>query len=186
MFDSGIVYPGNRPSRGRITQVLLPPIRCRTSQPGPACAEPPVGVLQKSLYARQPEVYAVYQENGDRNMGRVLTSCHEWGHWTTRWDLAWGDKGGSREGTITGSFDDLTMPNGIPLTTEQQFQPTLKYGGTRDPMVIHWPATIIDAGCCGPSSRWPRFTWPVSSGGSRTGSTAAPPFRSAIVPAEDR
>ena len=34
---------------------------------------------QKSLYARQMEVYAVYQENADRNMGRVLDELERMG-----------------------------------------------------------------------------------------------------------
>ncbi len=29
----------------------------------------------------------------------------------------WGDNGASMEGTLTGSFNELTMQNGIPLTT---------------------------------------------------------------------
>ena len=32
----------------------------------------------------------------------------------------WGDNGASMEGTITGSFNELTMQNGIPLTDERQ------------------------------------------------------------------
>ena len=92
----------------------------------------------------------------------------------------WGDNGASMEGTITGSFNELTMQNGIPLTDEMQLQLAERYGGieawgteimaphygaawawagntpfqwgkqvgshlggTRDPMVVHWPARIV-------------------------------------------
>ena len=86
------------------------------------------------------------------------------------------------EGTITGSFNELTMQNGIPLTEEMQLQLTELYGGldawgaeimdphygaawawagntpfqwgkqvgshlggTRNPLVVHWPDRIDDA-----------------------------------------
>ena len=95
----------------------------------------------------------------------------------------WGDNGASMEGTVTGSFNELTMQNGIPLTDEMQLQLSERYGGvdawstslmaphygaawawagntpfqwgkqvgshlggTRNPMVLHWPDRISDAG----------------------------------------
>jgi hypothetical protein len=95
----------------------------------------------------------------------------------------WGDNGASMEGTITGSFNELTMQNGIPLTDEMQLQLAERYGGiaawgnqmmaphysaawawagntpfkwgkqvgshlggTRNPMVIRWPAHISERG----------------------------------------
>ena len=95
----------------------------------------------------------------------------------------WGDNGASMEGTITGSFNELTMQNGIPLTDEMQLQLAERYGGldawgapimdphysaawawagntpfqwgkqvgshlggTRNPMVVHWPDKVTDAG----------------------------------------
>ncbi len=95
----------------------------------------------------------------------------------------WGDNGASMEGTITGSFNELTMQNGIPLTDEMQLQLSELYGGldqwgaeamdphyaaawawagntpfqwgkqvgshlggTRNPMVAHWPERIRDGG----------------------------------------
>ena len=87
------------------------------------------------------------------------------------------------EGTITGSFNELTMQNGIPLTDEMQLQLSERYGGieawggelmdphygaawawagntpfqwgkqvgshlggTRNPMVIHWPERVTGTG----------------------------------------
>ena len=40
-----------------------------------------------------------------------------------------GDNGASLEGTITGSFNELTMQNGIALTAEQQLSLIEQYGG---------------------------------------------------------
>ena len=75
----------------------------------------------RALYARQMEVYAAYQENADYNVGRVLDELERMGQLdNTLVFYIWGDNGASLEGTLTGSFNELTMHNGIALTPEQQ------------------------------------------------------------------
>ena len=77
----------------------------------------------KAFYARQMEVYAGYSENADHNVGRVIDAIDELGELDNTLILwIWGDNGASMEGTITGSFNELTMQNGIPLTDEMQLQ----------------------------------------------------------------
>ena len=138
----------------------------------------------KRLYARQMEVYAGYCENADWNVGRVIDAIEEMGELdNTLVIYIWGDNGASMEGTLTGTFNELTMLNGIPLTDEQQLQLVLKWGGleawgsdmlgphysaawawagdcpfqwgkqvashlggTRDPMVVHWPKHMQEQG----------------------------------------
>ena len=138
----------------------------------------------KPFYARQMEVYAGYSENADHNVGRVIDAIDDLGELDNTLIIwIWGDNGASMEGTITGSFNELTMQNGIPLTDEMQLQLTELHGGldawssslmaphygaawawagntpfqwgkqvgshlggTRDPMVVHWPAHVSDAG----------------------------------------
>ena len=138
----------------------------------------------KPFYARQMEVYAGYSENADYNVGRVIDAVEELGELDNTLIIwIWGDNGASMEGTVTGSFNELTMQNGIPLTDEMQLQLSERYGGvaawssslmaphyaaawawagntpfrwgkqvgshlggTRNPMVLHWPARITDAG----------------------------------------
>jgi arylsulfatase A-like enzyme len=138
----------------------------------------------KPFYARQMEVYAGYSENADHNVGRVIDAIEELGELDNTLIIwIWGDNGASMEGTITGSFNELTMQNGIPLTDEVQLQLAERYGGldawstslmaphygaawawagntpfqwgkqvgshlggTRNPMVLHWPARVTDAG----------------------------------------
>jgi arylsulfatase len=139
---------------------------------------------EKTLYARQMEVFAGFSENADWNVGRLLDSIEEMGDLDNTLILyIWGDNGASMEGTITGSFNEMTFLNGIPLTPEQQLQLIDQYGGvealggvdtaphyasawawagncpfqwgkqtgshlggTRDPMVLAWPARIKDTG----------------------------------------
>ncbi len=138
----------------------------------------------KPLYARQMEVYAGFSENADYNVGRVLDAIDELGELeNTVVVWIWGDNGASMEGTTTGSFNELTMQNGIPLTDEMQLQLAERYGGseawggpmmtphysaawawagntpfkwgkqvgshlggTRNPMVIHWPERVTEHG----------------------------------------
>ena len=138
----------------------------------------------KPFYARQMEVYAGYSENADHNVGRVIEAIEELGELDdTLIVWIWGDNGASMEGTVTGSFNELTMQNGIPLTDEMQLQLTERYGGTdqwggpimaphygaawawagntpfrwgkqvgshlggtRDPLVVHWPGRVTEAG----------------------------------------
>jgi arylsulfatase A-like enzyme len=137
----------------------------------------------KAYYARQMEVYAGYSENADYNAGRVIDAIDELGELDNTVIIwIWGDNGASMEGTVTGSFNEMTMQNGIPLTDEMQLQLAERYGGiaawgrqimdphysaawawagnapfqwgkqvgshlggTRNPMVVHWPARISDA-----------------------------------------
>jgi arylsulfatase A-like enzyme len=139
---------------------------------------------QRRLYARQMEVYAGFCENADWNIGRVIDAVEEMGELeNTLVIYIWGDNGASMEGTLSGTFNEWTTLNGIPLTDEQQLQLVLKWGGleawgtelmaphysaawawagdapfqwgkqvashlggTRDPMVVHWPTRIKEQG----------------------------------------
>ena len=85
---------------------------------------------EKKLYARQMEVYAGFQENADWNVGRLLDAVEEMGELdNTLVIYIFGDNGASMEGTLTGSFNELTMQNGIALTPEQQLSLIEQYGG---------------------------------------------------------
>ena len=130
------------------------------------------------------EVYAGFSENADYNVGRVIDAIDELGELENTLVLwIWGDNGASMEGTITGSFNELTMQNGIPLSDEMQLQLAERYGGieawggqmmdphysaawawagntpfqwgkqvgshlggTRNPLVVHWPERITEGG----------------------------------------
>ena len=94
----------------------------------------------KAFYARQMEVYAGFSENADHNVGRVIDAIEELGELDNTLVIwIWGDNGASMEGTLTGSFNELTMQNGIPLTDEMQLQLTERYGG-----IDRWGEAIMD------------------------------------------
>jgi len=85
---------------------------------------------QRKLYARQMEVYAGFQECTDSEVGRVVRAIEDLGLGDDTLILyIFGDNGASMEGTETGSFNELTALNGIPLTPAQQLQAIEAYGG---------------------------------------------------------
>jgi arylsulfatase len=138
----------------------------------------------KKLYTRQMEVYAGFQENADWNVGRLLDAVEEMGDLdNTLVFYIWGDNGASLEGTVTGSFNELTFLNGLVLDPKHQLELIERYGGidalggphtaphvaaawawagntpfqwgkqmashlggTRNPMVVAWPARIESKG----------------------------------------
>jgi arylsulfatase len=85
---------------------------------------------EKKLYARQMEVFAGFSENADWNVGRLLDAIEEMGDLdNTLIFYIWGDNGSSMEGTITGSFNEMTFLNGIVLDAEHQLELIEQYGG---------------------------------------------------------
>ncbi len=84
----------------------------------------------KDLYRRQMEVYAGYMANADHNVGRLLDAVEDIGDRdNTMVIYIWGDNGASLEGTVTGSFNELTFLNGLVLDPKQQTELIDKYGG---------------------------------------------------------
>jgi arylsulfatase A-like enzyme/uncharacterized membrane protein len=89
-----------------------------------------LGNAEKTLYTRQMEVYAGFQENADWNVGRLLDAVDEMGDLDNTLVLyIWGDNGASLEGTETGSFNEMTFLNGVVLDAEQQLRLIEQYGG---------------------------------------------------------
>ena len=84
------------------------------------------------------EVFAGYSENADWNVGRLLDAIQQLGDLdNTLIFYIWGDNGASMEGTITGSFNELTFLNGLVLDAEQQTKLIEQYGGIKDWGGIH-------------------------------------------------
>jgi arylsulfatase len=85
---------------------------------------------EKKLYTRQMEVFAGFSENADWNAGRLLDAIEEMGDLdNTLIFYIWGDNGASMEGTLTGSFNEMTFLNGVVLDAEQQLKLIDEYGG---------------------------------------------------------
>jgi arylsulfatase len=109
---------------------IVPPDTELTERPDIFPAWDSLTADQKKLYARQAEVFAGYSENADWNVGRLLDAIDEMGDLdNTLIFYIWGDNGASMEGTVTGSFNEMTFLNGIVLEAGQQLQLIEQYGG---------------------------------------------------------
>jgi arylsulfatase len=129
---------------------------------------------EQRLYARQMEIFAAFAEHTDNEVGRLVDAIDELGELdNTLFLYVFGDNGSSAEGGLTGTFNETTALNGIPVSVEEQlpnidawggpssyphfqagwavatntpFQWTKQvashYGGTRNPLVVHWPDGI--------------------------------------------
>ena len=112
---------------------IIPPDTELTKRPDVFPAWDSLTDAQKKLYARQTEVFAGYSENADWNVGRLLDSLEELGDLdNTLVIYIWGDNGASMEGTTTGSFNEMTMLNGVVLDAATQTKLIEQYGGLED------------------------------------------------------
>ena len=152
-FDEGLGrHPGADPRAPEGARQSYRPTRsCRRttrSRSGTRSTE-----TERRLYARQMEAYAGYSENADWNVGRVLAAIEQMGELDNTVVIwIWGDNGASMEGTLSGTYNEATTLNGVPLTTEQQLGLILKHGGMEawggpefDP---HYSAAWAWAGNC--------------------------------------
>src|SRR5271157_6095485 len=88
---------------------------------------------QKKLYVRQMEVFAGFSENADWNVGRLLDAIDDLGDLdNTLIFYIWGDNGASMEGTLTGSFNEMTFLNGVALDADHQLALIETYGGIEE------------------------------------------------------
>jgi arylsulfatase A-like enzyme/uncharacterized membrane protein len=109
---------------------IVPPDTELTPRPDLFPAWDSLSENERELYARQMEVYAGFQENADWNVGRLLDSIEEMGDLdNTLVFYIWGDNGASMEGTLTGSFNEMTFLNGIVLDADHQLALINDYGG---------------------------------------------------------
>jgi arylsulfatase len=109
---------------------IVPPDTELTPRPDLFPAWDSLSDAERELYVRQMEVYCGYQENADWNVGRLLDALDEMGDLdNTLIFYIWGDNGASLEGTVTGSFNEMTFLNGIVLDPDQQMRLIQQYGG---------------------------------------------------------
>ncbi len=109
---------------------IVPPDTELTPRPDLFPAWDGLSETQKKLYIRQMEVFAGFSENADWNVGRLLDAVDELGDLdNTLVVYSWGDNGASMEGTVTGSFNEMTFLNTIVLDADQQLALIEQYGG---------------------------------------------------------
>ena len=81
-----------------------------------------LSIVQKKLYAREAEVFAAYAAYTDNEIGRVIQAVEDMGKLdNTLIIYISGDNGTSAEGTLEGTFNQMTAYNGI-LTLPEAVQ----------------------------------------------------------------
>jgi len=81
-----------------------------------------LSAIQKKLYAREAEVFAAYGAYTDHEIGRVIQEVQDEGKLdNTLIIYIVGDNGNSAEGTVEGTFNQMTAYNGI-LTLPESLQ----------------------------------------------------------------
>jgi arylsulfatase A-like enzyme len=131
---------------------------------------------EKKLFARMMEVYAGFLSHTDHQIGRLIAFLEEIDNIENTLTFVCSDNGASAEGMLTGLFNEASVFNMEPESTEENIKridelgsPTsynhypvgwamagdapfkwykqyTHYGGTKDPLIVHWPKGIRDKG----------------------------------------
>jgi arylsulfatase A-like enzyme len=131
---------------------------------------------EKKLFARYMECYAGFLSHADYQIGRIREFLEETGNLENTLMFVCSDNGASAEGMLTGLFDEASFFNMEPETIEQNleridelggpkcynhypigwamagdtpfkwYKQYTHYGGTKDPLIVHWPKGIKDKG----------------------------------------
>ena len=135
-----------------------------------------LSVNEQKFAARLQEAFAAMLDHTDHQIGRLIEQLEALGKWDNTLFLVMSDNGASQEGGATGVLDEMKWFNGIPEDIDHAVQrlddiggpnshsnipwgwaqvgntPLRWYkqnthgGGVRDPLVVHWPGRLADAG----------------------------------------
>lgn len=131
---------------------------------------------EQHVCARMQEAFAAFLDHTDVQVGRLIAHLASAGQLDNTMFVLCSDNGASREGGPNGVLNELAHFNQIPSTTDEMidrldeiggptlfnnyplgwaqvgntplrhYKGTTYEGGIRDPLVIHWPDGIADAG----------------------------------------
>lgn len=96
---------------------------------------------EKRLFTRQVEVYAAYLAYTDHEIGRVIQTVQDLGQFdNTLIIYISGDNGGSAEGSMNGTPNEVAYFNGVSFTVEQQLPLIDAWGSDRtyNHMAVPW------------------------------------------------
>jgi arylsulfatase len=131
---------------------------------------------EKRLFARYMECYAGFLSHTDEQIGRLISFLEKIGKIENTLIFVCSDNGASAEGMLTGLFNENSFFNAEPETVEQNlkrideiggtksfnhypagwamagdtpfkwYKQYTHFGGTKDPLIVHWPKGIRDKG----------------------------------------
>src|SRR3712207_4673155 len=135
-----------------------------------------LSVDEKRLFARMMECYAGFLTHTDHQIGRLIAFLEKVGKVENTLMFVCSDNGASAEGTLTGLFTEISAGEMVPESVQENLKridefggPTCynhypvgwamagdspfkwykqytHYGGTKDPLIVHWPKGIRDKG----------------------------------------
>jgi arylsulfatase A-like enzyme len=100
---------------------------------------------QKTLFARQFEVFAAFVDYTDHHIGRLIKAIEDTGQLdNTMVVLVYGDNGASAEGGANGMFSEMTYFNGVQEKVEDMLKVKDKWGGpeTYPHMAAGWAVAL--------------------------------------------
>ena len=155
---------------------IVPENTILTERPNWVQAWDSLNADERKMMARQQEVFAGFLSHTDAQVGKVLATLEQLGQLDNTIVLLFSDNGASAEGGLQGSSNEHRFTNNLTETVERNmafydnwgssetyshyawgwawagntpFKLWKRYswlGGTRTPLVVHWPAGIKDAG----------------------------------------
>ena len=103
-----------------------------------------LSLIQKKLYAREAEVFAAYAAYTDHEIGRVIQEVQDEGKLdNTLIIYICGDNGTSAEGTLEGTYNQLTAYNGILTLPEAVADVALRRLGLGQDLSAHVGGMVV-------------------------------------------
>ena len=103
-----------------------------------------LSLMQKKLYAREAEVFAGYAAYTDHEIGRVIQAVEDMGKLdNTLIIYISGDNGTSAEGTLEGTFNQMTAYNGILTLPEADADVALRRLGLGQDLPAHVGGMVV-------------------------------------------
>lgn len=175
-FDDGWTALRDRVFARQVEIGLIPEGTTLTEQPSWVPRWDSLSDDDRRLYARMHETYAGFLSHSDAQIGRLIDHLEQIGKLDNTIVVVMSDNGASAEGGVQGTPNEHRFSLRLPESTEANllfandwggfrtyphyawgwawagnspFHLWKRYtwlGGTRSPLIVHWPAHITDAG----------------------------------------
>jgi arylsulfatase len=175
-FDGGWDEWRERTLARQIELGVIPPGTELSSRPDWVPAWDDLSADERRLYARYMEAFAGFLSHTDHHLGRLVSFLDAMGELDNTLLFVLSDNGASSEGGPVGSLNDARIWNGVRHTVDEALRRIDEIGGPRchnnypwgwtvagntpfrrwkrevheggvaDPLIVHWPRRITDAG----------------------------------------
>jgi len=175
-FDAGWEALREETFARQVAEGIVPPTAQLTPRPSWVPAWDSLSAEERRLFTTMQETYAGFLTHTDAQIGRVIEHLRATGDLDNTIVMVMSDNGASAEGGTLGTFNEHRFTSRFPESVERSLQwaddwggvDTFSHyswgwawagntpfrlwkryawlGGTRSPLVVHWPRGIADAG----------------------------------------